>query len=146
MSSSFTSISECVCLGINVSFKNDQKSCQQYWYSLIYMLPMQLHSASILSKQTLRQLQSGRVAVCRHLRQWGELFGHAMLYAVHTRCCQARPHSSGELLGGNAVVLCSDPTQLPAPSDTANFFLLLIRGAQISTMWIRLAQLAACPH
>ena len=45
--------------------------------------------------------------------------GQAMLYAVHMRCCQARPHSSEKLFGGNAVVLCGDPTQLPAPSDTA---------------------------
>ena len=45
--------------------------------------------------------------------------GQAMLYAVHMRCCQARPHSSEELFGGIAVVLCGDPTQLPSPSDTA---------------------------
>ena len=31
-----------------------------------------------------------------------------MLYAVHMRCCQARPHSSEELFGRNAVVLCGD--------------------------------------
>ena len=45
--------------------------------------------------------------------------GQAMLYAVHMRCCQARPHSSDELFGGIAAVLCGDPTQLPSPSDTA---------------------------
>ena len=45
--------------------------------------------------------------------------GQAMLYAVHMRCCEARPHASNELFGGIAIALCGDPTQLPAPSDTA---------------------------
>ena len=64
-------------------------------------------------------MQPGRVAACHHLYNQGELFGQAALYAVHMCCCQARPHSSEELFGGNAVVLCGDPSQLPAPSDTA---------------------------
>ena len=74
-----------------------------------------------------RPLEGSRLAeLQRDLRDCAVIFidevsfvGQAMLYAVHMRCCQARPHSSDELFGGIAVVLCGDPTQLPSPSDTA---------------------------
>jgi hypothetical protein len=39
--------------------------------------------------------------------------GQSMLYAIHKRCCQAKPHSADLPFGGLAVVLCGDPTQLP---------------------------------
>ena len=74
-----------------------------------------------------RALEGSRLAeLQRDLRDCVILFidevsfvSQSMLYAVHMRCCQARPHCNGELFGGIAVVLCGDPTQLPAPGDAA---------------------------
>jgi ubiquitin C-terminal hydrolase len=45
--------------------------------------------------------------------------GQAMLYAVHKRCCQAKPHSADLPFGGLTVILCGDPTQLPPVTDPA---------------------------